>query len=100
MSDRRTRTEGLVAEVAQLRQRLADLEASGAEQHAEGLLLRAALTASVNAIAITDRTGLIEWVNPAFCELTQYTVAEVVGKNLRDLVKSGQHDPAFYKNLW
>ena len=100
MSDRRATTEELVAEVAQLRQRLADFEASGPKQQAEALLLRAALTASVNAIAITDRTGLIEWVNPAFCKLTQYTTAESVGKNLRELVKSGQHDPAFYRNLW
>jgi two-component system cell cycle sensor histidine kinase/response regulator CckA len=100
MSDRRTPTDELVAEVVQLRQRLADLEASKAEQQAEGLLLRAALTASVNAIAITDRTGLIEWVNPAFCKLTQYTLAEAVGKNPRELVRSGQHDRAFYKNLW
>lgn len=84
MSDRRATAEELVAEVARLRQRLADLAASGAAQHTEGVLLRAALTASVNAIAITDRTGLIEWVNPAFCELTQYTVAEAVGKNPGD----------------
>ena len=83
MSDRHTTTEELVA---------ADLEASKVEQQAEGVLLRAALTAAVNAIAITDRTGLIEWVNPAFCELTQYTVAEAVGRNPRELVKSGQHD--------
>jgi two-component system, cell cycle sensor histidine kinase and response regulator CckA len=100
MSDRHKTTEELLAEVAQLRQRLADLQTSRAAQQAEGLLLRAALSASVNAIAITDRTGLIEWVNPAFCKLTQYTVEEAVGKNPRELVKSGQHDPAFYKNLW
>jgi PAS domain S-box-containing protein len=100
MSDRRTTAPQLAAEVAQLRRRLADLEASASERHAEGVLLRAALTASVTAIAITDRTGVIEWVNPAFCTLTQYTVAEAVGKNPRELVKSGQHDPAFYKHLW
>jgi two-component system cell cycle sensor histidine kinase/response regulator CckA len=100
MSDRRTTTEELVAEIAELRQRLTDLEASGSEQQAESLLLRAALAASVNAIAITDRAGFIEWVNPAFCKLTQYTIAEAVGKNPRDLVKSGRHEPAFYKNLW
>jgi PAS domain S-box-containing protein len=100
MSDRRTTAQQLAAEVAQLRRRLADLEASASERHAEGVLLRAALTASVTAIAITDRTGVIEWVNPAFCTLTQYTVAEAVGKNPRELVKSGQHDPAFYKHLW
>jgi len=60
----------------------------------------AALSAAANAMVITDRAGLIEWVNPAFSDLTGYAVTEVIGKNSRDLVKSGQHDPAFYKTLW
>src|SRR6185295_15476411 len=63
-------------------------------------LQSAALNAAANAMVITDRSGLIEWVNPAFCDLTGYTSAEAVGKNPRDLVKSDQHDTAFYKNLW
>ena len=63
-------------------------------------LQSAALNAAANAIVITDRAGLIEWVNPAFSELTGYTAAEAVGRNPRDLVKSDQHDQAFYKNLW
>ena len=33
----------------------------------------AALNAAANAIAITDRSGLIQWVNPAFSVLTGYT---------------------------
>ncbi|HUE89352.1 MAG TPA: PAS domain S-box protein [Vicinamibacterales bacterium] len=60
----------------------------------------AALNASANAIVITDREGLIHWSNPAFSELTGYTAAEATGRNPRDLVKSDQHDQAFYKNLW
>ena len=60
----------------------------------------AALNAAANAIVITDRAGLIEWVNPAFSDLTGYTAAEAVGRNPRDLVKSDQHDQAFYRNLW
>ena len=71
-------------------------EQAEAQLHLQG----AALNAAANAIAITDRSGLTEWVNPAFSELTGYTSAEAVGKNPRDLVKSDQHDPAFYKNLW
>ena len=63
-------------------------------------LQSAALNAAANAIVITDRAGLIEWVNPAFSDLTGYTAAEAVGKNPRELVKSDQHDQAFYKNLW
>ena len=60
----------------------------------------AALNAAANAIVITDRAGTIEWINPAFSELTGYTVAEAVGRNPRDLVKSDRHDAAFYGNLW
>jgi len=71
-------------------------EQAEAQLHLQG----AALNAAANAIAITDRSGLTEWVNPAFSELTGYTSAEAVGKNPRDLVRSDQHEPAFYKNLW
>lgn len=59
-----------------------------------------ALTAAANAILITDREGTIEWVNPAFTALTGYSFAEAVGKNPRDLVKSGRQGLALYKQLW
>ena len=73
---------------------------SGIEAQAQLRLQSAALNAAANAIIITDRAGLIQWVNPAFSELTGYTAAEAMGKNPRDLVKSDQHSHAFYKNLW
>jgi len=60
----------------------------------------AALAAAANAIVITDRSGLVQRVNPAFTVLTGYTAEEAIGRNLRDLVKSGQHDAAFYRRLW
>ncbi len=60
----------------------------------------AALAAAANAIVITDAQGGIEWVNPAFTTLTGYTLEEARGKNPRDLIKSGQHDAAFYRALW
>jgi PAS domain S-box-containing protein len=58
-----------------------------------------ALTAAANAIAITDRAGKIEWVNPAFTRLTGYSTDEAIGRNPRFL-KSGQHPPEFYAGLW
>lgn len=57
-------------------------------------LQSAALNAAAHAMVITDRTGVIEWVNPAFSELTGYTADEAVGRNPRDLVKSDRHDAA------
>jgi len=63
-------------------------------------LQSAALNAAADAIIITDRAGGVEWFNPAFTQLTGYSAEEAIGKNLRDLVKSGKHDQAFYKDLW
>ena len=58
-----------------------------------------ALEAAANGIMITDREGTIIWVNSAVTQLTGYTVQELLGQNSR-LLKSGQHDPAFYQHIW
>ena len=58
-----------------------------------------ALRAAANTIVITDRVGNVVWANPAFTKLTGYPVSEVLGKNPR-VLKSGQHDAAFYRQLW
>ena len=72
------------------------------EQHEPGLteaLLTAAIQASANGIVITDRTGLIQWVNPAFTAMTGYPPATVIGQYPR-VLKSGRHDAEFYRSLW
>ena len=58
-----------------------------------------AMTAAHNGIVITDCDSIIRWVNPAFTTLTGYTFEEVVGQNPR-LLKSGQHDDAFYQDMY
>ncbi len=59
----------------------------------------AALQAAANAVIITDREGRILSANPAFTMLTGYLEEEVYGKNL-SVLRSGEHDDAFYKKLW
>jgi PAS domain S-box-containing protein len=59
----------------------------------------AALEAAANGIIIADPTGIIQWVNPAFAELTGYVANEAIGKNT-SLLKSGKQDPSYYKDLW
>ena len=62
-------------------------------------LQSAALESAANAIVITDARGAIQWVNPAFTQLTGYLLEEAVGKNPR-ILKSGKMDDSFYVNLW
>lgn len=69
------------------------------EAEAQLRLQAEALAAAANAIVITDLDGIMTWVNPAFTEITGYTFSEAVGQSTR-ILKSGQHDTAFYENLW
>ncbi|SHN45190.1 PAS domain-containing sensor histidine kinase [Cryptosporangium aurantiacum] len=39
------------------------------------------------AIALTNASGLIEWINPAFTRLTGYSADEVIGKDRLDLFR-------------
>ncbi|MBI5179653.1 MAG: response regulator [Nitrospinae bacterium] len=54
---------------------------------------------TADTVLITDRNGTIEYVNPAFRELTGYSEQDAVGKTPR-ILKSGTHDAGFYKSLW
>ena len=51
------------------------------------------------SVMITDHNGVIEYVNPFFTAVTGYSSEEVLGNNPR-ILKSGKHDPRFYKELW
>ena len=76
-------------------------DASGRKRAEEDLRMQsAALNAAANAIVITDAEGNLQWANQAFNNLTGYQPVEAIGKNSRDLVKSGRHDRLFYKQLW
>ncbi len=63
-------------------------------------LVNGALEAAANAIVITSRDGMIEWANPAFTEGSGYSTAEAIGRTPGQLLKSGQHEPAFYQGMW
>jgi len=65
----------------------------------EAKKLSTAVVQSPAAIIITDKDGLIEYVNPKFEEVTGYSFEEVEGKKL-GILKSGFHPRAYYQELW
>ena len=52
-----------------------------------------------DAVMLTSRRGVIEYVNPAFERLTGYRSDEVLGRTPA-VLKSGRHDGRFYRRLW
>lgn len=65
----------------------------------EMLKLYHAIEQTADIVVISDRDGNIEYINPAFESVTGYTADEVIGHKT-GFLKSGQHDEAFYRNLW
>lgn len=54
---------------------------------------------SQESMMITDEKGIILRVNQAFTASTGYEAGEVVGRSPQ-LLRSGRHSEAFYRNLW
>ncbi len=71
------------------------------QQQAEESLrkLSRAVEQSADTVIITDREGMIEYVNPAFERLTGYSREEACGRTPR-LVKSGEQSPETYQEMW
>ncbi len=61
--------------------------------------LSQAVQQSGEAVLITDRNAVIEYVNPAFTEMTGYTQKEIIGKT-PDVLKSTSQTAALCKNIW
>ncbi len=58
-----------------------------------------AVEQSADLVMITDREGIIEYVNPAFESLTGYSPGELMGQTPR-VLKSGQQSSELYTELW
>ncbi len=61
--------------------------------------LSSAVEQTADTVLITDRNGIIEYVNPAFEHTTGYTRAEALGQKPH-LLKSDKQSAVFYRKLW
>ena len=68
------------------------------QQDAQLRLSSAVLENTHEGIVVTDVSGVIQIVNPAFERLTGYGAEELEGRHI-SLMKSGRHDATFYEEL-
>lgn len=89
----------LEARVAERTRDLALINAELQERLIETRRLWTAIEQAAEAVLITDARGLIQYVNPAFTDITGYPAEEAVGRTPR-ILKSGNQDASFYAEMW
>ena len=83
-----TRVRGTIQDITDRKERERDLQR-----------IEQAVESAGHAIFITDTDGTIEYVNPAFEELTGFTRREVVGETPR-VLSSGEMSDDYFDDLW
>ena len=61
--------------------------------------LSSAIEQGGDSIIITDKEGVVEYVNPAFEEQSGFSKEEAIGKK-PNIIKSSKHPSSFYEKLW
>ncbi|PQJ82188.1 hypothetical protein BTO16_06190 [Polaribacter glomeratus] len=52
----------------------------------------------IATMAVTNKQGVITYVNDSFCEISQYSKKELIGSTFK-IIHSGYHEPAFFKKM-
>ncbi|BAP90122.1 diguanylate cyclase/phosphodiesterase with PAS/PAC sensor [Burkholderiales bacterium GJ-E10] len=79
--------------------RTANLIAANVNLEAQRHLLSSVYDSMQIGVLISDASGIIVAVNPAFTRISGYAGDEVIGANPR-ILSSGRQDPAFYAAFW
>ena len=78
---------------------LSDANQELAHRLADRELIAAVFDNTVEAIIVTDQTGIILQVNPGFTRITGFAAHDVLGK-AASLLKSGRHSKEFFLGMW
>jgi len=62
-------------------------------------ILMSSLSQSPEPVIVTDKNGVIEYVNTAFSDVTGYAADEVAGSPV-SILKSGRQDPEVFRAMW
>lgn len=62
-------------------------------------LMSTAVSSAANGIIVTDRNGMIEWINPAVTQITGYSSEELINQT-PSILKSGKLTNELYEELW
>jgi len=61
--------------------------------------LATAVENAADLVVLSDPTGVIEYVNPAFERLTGYSATDVIGRTEASVLRSDVHPPDYYAEL-
>jgi two-component system cell cycle sensor histidine kinase/response regulator CckA len=61
--------------------------------------LSTAVEQTADSVIITNKDGIVEYVNPAYLEMTGYVRDEVIGKSL-EIIRDNQLEEGFEKKFW
>ena len=75
-------------------------ESQDKQTQSELLILRKAVEASGEVVFLTDREGIITYINPEFTKLYGYEAEEVIGKSTPRILKSGMMTDQDYALFW
>ena len=62
--------------------------------------LSAAIEQSTESVVIADADGKIVYTNPAFKQITGYSIDDVTGQSLIDLLRSDKHRAVLFDEIW
>jgi PAS domain S-box-containing protein len=82
-----------------MRIQLSDKEINRKKIEKQLQIVNKAIEQSSASVVITNLQGSIEYVNPAFSQLTGYSFEEMIGQN-PNVLKSGHTTDSEYKKLW